>query len=108
MNLPPPVYQFLSAATGGAKGRTARHLCLTRDSNPGPLVQQPASLTASPLVGKWAQINKLFSEIKTKREYYLIEGAILFLIEMTLKAGDVEPTVLGTQKQCRVLINNIV
>ena len=43
MNLAPPVYQFLSAATGGTKGRTARYPCLTRDSNPGPLVQHPAS-----------------------------------------------------------------
>ena len=51
MNLAPPVYQFLSAATGGAKGRTARHPWFTRDSNLGPLVQQPASLTASPPVG---------------------------------------------------------
>ena len=27
------------------QGRTVRHLCLTRDSNPRALVQQPASLT---------------------------------------------------------------
>ena len=59
MNLAPPVYQFLSTATGGAKGRTARHPCLTRDSNPGPLVQQPASLTASPPVGFLISNNKL-------------------------------------------------
>ena len=32
-------------------GRTARHPCLARDSNPGRLVQQPASLTTSPQVG---------------------------------------------------------
>ena len=32
------------------QGRTARHPCLARDSNPGPLVQQPASLTTSPPV----------------------------------------------------------
>ena len=44
MNLAPLVYQFLSAATAGAKGRTARHPCLTRDSNPRPLVQQPVSI----------------------------------------------------------------
>ena len=43
-----------------------------------------------------APINKLFSEIKTNRERYLIEGAIHFLTEMALKAGDVEPAVLGT------------
>ena len=28
--------------------RTALHPCLTRDSNPEPLVQQPASLTTAP------------------------------------------------------------
>ena len=33
------------------QGRTARHPCLTRDSNPGHLVQQPASLTTTPPVG---------------------------------------------------------
>ena len=33
------------------QGRTARHPCLTRDSNSGPLVQHPASLTTSPPVG---------------------------------------------------------
>ena len=43
-----------------------------------------------------APINKLFSEIKTYRDRYLIEGAIHFLTEMTLKAGDVEPAVWGT------------
>ena len=32
------------------QGRTARHPCLTRDSNPGSWVQQPASLTTSPPV----------------------------------------------------------
>ena len=42
-----------------------------------------------------ALINKLFSEIKTNWERYLIEGAIHFL-EMALKAGDVDPAVLGT------------
>ena len=41
-------------------------------------------------------INKLLSEIKTNRERYLMEGAIHFLTEMALKAGDVEPAVLGT------------
>ena len=30
------------------QGRIARHPCLTWDSNPGPLDQQPASLTTSP------------------------------------------------------------
>ena len=33
------------------QGRTARHPCLTLDSNPEPLVQQPTSLTTSPPVG---------------------------------------------------------
>ena len=31
-----------------SQGRTARHPCLIRDSNPEPLVQQPASLTTAP------------------------------------------------------------
>ena len=43
-----------------------------------------------------APINKLFSEIKTNWKCYLIKGAIYFLTEMVLKAGDVELAVLGT------------
>ena len=31
-----------------SQGRTARHPCLTRDSNPEPLELQPASLTTAP------------------------------------------------------------
>ena len=34
------------------QGRTARNPCLTRGSNSGPLVQQPASITTLTPVGK--------------------------------------------------------
>ena len=42
------------------------------------------------------QINKLFPEIKTNRECFLIEGTIYFLTEIALKPGDVELVVWGT------------
>ena len=43
-----------------------------------------------------APINKLFSEIEINREGYIIERAIHFLIEMALKADNVESGVQGT------------
>ena len=42
------------------------------------------------------KINKIFSEIKTNIESYLIEASIYFLTEMALKPGDVDLAIRGT------------
>ena len=55
---------------GWGQGRTARHPCLTMDSNPEPQVQQPASLTTAPFRRRIVQVRDKVILIKISFHYF--------------------------------------
>ena len=73
------------------QGRTVWYPCLTRDSNPGPLVQHPTSLTIATLGRQWLSV----SDIKKPflfliQKVYIIFGYVISITQTFMLAREKE------------------